>query len=54
MTRPFRGSSYEIEFVNPQGRETGVREVWLDGKRIEGTLLPLPTAQKHRVKVVMG
>jgi cellobiose phosphorylase len=54
MTRRFRGSIYEFEFVNPQGKETGVKEVWLDGKQIPGTLLPLPTAPKHRVRVVMG
>jgi len=54
ITRPFRDAIYEIEFANPQGRETGVKEVWLDGRRIEGTLLPLPTAKKHNVKVVMG
>jgi cellobiose phosphorylase len=54
MVRQFRGAIYMIEFLNPDGVETGVRELRLDGKPIPGDLLPLPTKKMHRVTVIMG
>ncbi|MGB2976819.1 MAG: hypothetical protein WBD18_12360 [Phycisphaerae bacterium] len=54
IRRRFRGAIYEIEFENPGGRQAGVKEIRLDGRAVRGTLLPLPTAQSHHVKVVMG
>ena len=54
MERPFRGAVYHIEFENPQGVEAGVQALWLDGRRIQGNLLPLPTGHDHHVRVVMG
>lgn len=54
LKRKFRGSTYEIEFSNPDGVETGVKELLLDGQPVNGNLLPLPTKPVHRVKVVMG
>jgi len=54
ITRRFRGAEYKIEFSNPRGVEHGVKEITLDGKPIEGNLLPLPTARHHTVKVLMG
>jgi cellobiose phosphorylase len=54
MKRVFRGASYQIEFENPDGVETGVRQIYLDGAQIEGTLLPLPMLKEHKVRVVMG
>ena len=54
IRRRFRGAVYEIEFENPGGRETGIKGIRLDGRPLRGTLLPLPTAKSHKVKVVMG
>lgn len=54
LTRRFRGSDYHIRFLNPEGLETGVKEITLDGKPIRGTKLPLPTAPRHEVTVLMG
>jgi cellobiose phosphorylase len=54
MTRTFRKAVYHIEFSNPDGVETGIREIRLDGKPIAGDVLPLPTAKNHHVTVVMG
>jgi cellobiose phosphorylase len=54
MTRVFRGSRYEFTFENFDGVQTGVREVLLDGKPVEGTLLPLPQRPTHAVVVRMG
>lgn len=54
IRRRFRGSEYLVEFSNPDGVETGVRSLTLDGVAIEGDLLPLPTKPHHHVLVVMG
>ena len=54
LRRAFRGATYHIEFLNPDGVEHGVREIRLDGRPIAGNVLPLPTAAEHRVTVVMG
>lgn len=54
LRRFFRGAEYQIEFSNPTGVQTGVKEILLDGRAIQGNLLPLPTAKLHKVKVVMG
>jgi cellobiose phosphorylase len=53
-TRTYRGAKYAIHFTNPEGVESGTKEIWLDGKQIEGNLLPLPTAAKHEVEVITG
>ncbi len=54
ITRVFRGAEYRIRFRNPDGVESGVREIWLDGRPVSGQKLPLPTARRHTVEVVMG
>lgn len=54
MRRRFRGADYEFQFENPDGVETGVRQVWLDDEPVTGTRLPLPTAARHRVRVLMA
>ena len=54
ISRRFRDAMYEIEFVNPNGVESGVTEILLDGVAVKGNLLPLPTAERHVVKVTMG
>lgn len=54
LRRKFRGSTYHIRFSNPDGVESGVRRITLDGSEITGNLLPLPTRPTHRVEVLMG
>lgn len=54
LKRTFRGSVYHFEFANPDGVETGVREIILDGTPIAGNLVPAPTQPVHHVRVVMG
>jgi cellobiose phosphorylase len=41
MRRTFRGNTLNIEVNNPKGVHRGVREMLVDGRRIEGNLLPL-------------
>lgn len=51
--RRFRGAEYRITFENPHGRNKGVKEIIVDGKRIKGTVLPL-RKKRCEVRVVMG
>jgi cellobiose phosphorylase len=55
VQRPFRGSMYHIKVENPHGKEHGVKKVFVDGKEIEGNLLPIFNDGKiHRVKAILG
>ena len=55
IRRPFREAVYEILIENPKGMEYGVKEIWVDGKKIEGNLIkPHRDGKSHKVKVVMG
>jgi cellobiose phosphorylase len=46
---------YEIRVVNPDRVCRGVREVELDGRRLDGTRIPLrDDGGRHRVVVRMG
>ncbi|MDD4095549.1 MAG: glycosyl transferase [Oscillospiraceae bacterium] len=55
VTRVFRGATYEISIQNPDGVQKGVRSMTVDGKAIEGNVLPVfPEGTTHRVEVVMG
>jgi cellobiose phosphorylase len=53
VERVFRGCRYLIEVQNPEGRESGVSEISVDGRRIEGNVLPLALAGLGRVTVRM-
>ncbi len=53
VTRQWRGVTYEIEVVNPDGVMKGVKELYLDGERVN----KIPLMEKktlHQIKVVMG
>lgn len=53
MVRQWRGITYEIEVSNPDGVMKGVKELYLDGKKVER----IPLMEKgtvHQVRVVMG
>lgn len=53
MVRRWRGVTYEIEVFNPDGVMKGVKERYLDGKKVER----IPLMEKgtvHQVRVVMG
>ncbi len=55
IRRPFRGDIYDIEITNPFGKEHGVKQVFIDGKEIDGDLIvPFQDGRIHRVKVIMG
>lgn len=55
VTRKFRGATYRIEVNNPDQVSAGVKELLLNGKKIDGTLVPLCEAgSTNEVRVVMG
>jgi len=55
VNRFFRGSIYDIKVSNPRHVSCGIKSIEVDGRRIEGNILPVFTDGKtHSVKVVMG
>ena len=52
VTRQFRGATYLIEVKNPNGVMKGVASLSVDGKRIEGNIIPLmPVGGTYKVIV---
>jgi len=55
IIRKFRGSTYNIAIENRSGDEKGAVRVIVDGKEIEGQVVPADTEAKvHEVKVIVG
>jgi cellobiose phosphorylase len=55
ITRKYRGATYEIEVRNPEHVEHGVASIEVDGKTIDGNVLPvLAAGAKAMVGVVLG
>lgn len=53
VTRRFRGGEYTITVKNPDGVETGVRSITVDGNAISGNVIPAVPGS-HTVEVIMG
>ncbi len=53
VERCFRGCRYLIEVSNPDGKENGVSEIRVDGRKIEGNVLPVSDRSECRVSVLM-
>ncbi|MDR0987561.1 MAG: glycosyl transferase [Ruminococcus sp.] len=53
ISRTFRGAVYNIKIENPNHVTKGVKSVTVDGKAIEGNIIP-PQAGTHEVVVTMG
>lgn len=55
VKRRFRGAEYRIAVENPEGAQRGVKEVYVDGTRLEGTVIPpAETGKTVSVRVIMG
>lgn len=55
IVRPFRGAIYKIHFKNPKGVESGVKQIFVNGEKISGNIVPvLPAGKEHVVEVEMG
>ena len=53
VTRRFRDGEYVIMVKNPDGVETGIKSITVDGNAICGNVIPA-TPGSHTVEVVMG
>ena len=55
VERRFRGADYVIEVDNSAGAQKGVKSMAVDGKPLEGTILPVfSDGKQHIVKAIMG
>lgn len=55
LRRTFRGATYAIEVSNPKGVSFGVQSLVVDGKPIQGNVLPAYADGKtHDIKVTLG
>jgi cellobiose phosphorylase len=54
VERVFRGTKYIIEVQNPGNVECGVTSIIVDGKEIDGNILPISDKKICKVKVIMG
>ncbi|MBR3142358.1 MAG: glycosyl transferase, partial [Clostridiales bacterium] len=55
VERKFRGDIYEIEIKNPDHVCKGVKKLTVDGKDIDGCIVPVSgDGQTHKVEVVLG
>ena len=55
VSRLYRGARYEITVENPDGVQHGVRELWVDGEKQPGCLIPIaPVGALVSVRAVMG
>ena len=54
VTRQFRGATYRIEVKNPHGVMKGVASLVVDGKVIDGNVIPImPAGATYTVDVVL-
>lgn len=55
ILRRFRGATYQIKIMNPQGVSKGVQQVIVDGKEYSGNILPVfDVGTTHQVTIVLG
>ena len=55
VNREFRGAKYEITIKNPNKVSKGVKSMIVDGKEIEGNVIPVLSAgDVHKVEVTLG
>ena len=55
VDRKYRGCAYRIRVDNSVGVEKGILRIEVDGRAIEGNVLPVfPAGESHDVTVIMG
>ncbi|MCL1877373.1 MAG: glycosyl transferase, partial [Defluviitaleaceae bacterium] len=54
VSRKFRGATYEITVDNSVGVEKGVKKITVNGKEIDGNVLPVSDGETYKVEVKMG
>lgn len=55
IKKTFRGKKLDIDIQNPNHAQSGVKELWLNGEKLSGNLLPeVKLSDVNEVKVVLG
>ncbi len=55
VVRKFRNSTYEITIKNPNGVSKGVKEMYLNGSKLESNIIPVQSEKAlYKVEVIMG
>ncbi len=54
ISRLFRGATYNITVKNPDHVSSGVKSMTVDGKAVEGNLIPAFADGTHTVEVILG
>jgi cellobiose phosphorylase len=55
VKRLFRGATYDIKVSNPAGVSKGVDSIYINGKKIQGDILPqAKSGTTQRIEVIMG
>lgn len=55
ITRKFRGAIYNIEISNPAGINSGVKEMLLNGQKINGNIIPIQKSGSiNEVKIILS
>jgi cellobiose phosphorylase len=54
VTRKFRNTTYNIQILNPDSVSKGVKTLKVDGKIIEGNIIPVIDATSCEVEVILG
>jgi len=55
IERPFRNAIYRIKIENPKHVEKGVKEIYVDGEKVNGNIIkPHADGKIHEVRVIMG
>ncbi len=54
IKRTFRGAEYIIKVENPDGNQKGIKKMLVDGKEIEGNLIPIEEGKKvYNITAIM-
>ena len=54
VSRRFRGAVYDIEIRNPGHVCRGVSKMTVDGREIDGNVIPPFDGGTHKVEVILG
>jgi len=55
VSRRFRNATYHIEVKNPNGVSRGIAQMLVDGKAVEGNVVPIfGDGQTHEVQITLG
>lgn len=54
ISRQFRGATYNVSVSNPNHVCSGVKSMTVDGKPVDGNIIPAFDGGEHTVEVVLG